>query len=178
CFFALPLAGLVGGYAISPHAQGRHLHKALDARLLGGLHDIARANVMHSLEGVRALLDDDAHKMNDRFTVLYAFVEPGAGDNVAGNGFNPGCVDSCLGEISRSILLPGDWTQQRADVVALLQETSQHVPPDKACRAGEEDFHQADSTSPRQAPGGKSKLEALGIRERICRRNPDPRPAG
>ncbi len=81
--FTFPLAGLVGSHTLGAHAQGRHLNEAFDTIAFCRFDHISRADVVYSREGILALLDNDAHQVDDSVAALHALVEARAGDHIA-----------------------------------------------------------------------------------------------
>ena len=91
--------------------------------------------MMHPLKGIRTFLSDNADQVNYRVTTLHALIQPLVFDYVACDEFN---------SVRRELDGSGGIAHQRADGMALGEQSPEHMPPNKAGGAGEKDSHGMD----------------------------------
>src|SRR4051794_8563315 len=102
--------------------------------------------MMHALKSICSLFQDDPDQMDHRIAALHAFIQPSAFHDVAVDPLEIVFASDVLSVEHQSCLLPRQTPQRRSHGMAFHQQSLQHVLANKACGAGEENFHGENCT--------------------------------
>jgi sulfur carrier protein len=131
--FTHPLGAVIFRACFRPCSQSRHVYQSLHPRMPGCFRHIARSDVMRPLKCVVVPLNNDADQMNGGIAAINRGKAAAVG-NVSLNQLRSCACKLLCAKTPR-------LTHQRAQMVAILQQPRDNMPPDKSCAAGYEYAH-------------------------------------